>query len=183
MATPKKKSETMIGNSWPWMQMMTPAIKDNEAQADLANIYGDIMRAGQEFTDLCARRTRAYMELPKMVSECKNPEDLAEVEIEFWNMAYDQYKDYSSHSLPGPLAALGGMIEGQIPHGTPKRSAKAKTRTAPRAAAKATAKSQAKRKGPTKRKSTRRRSTGNGSGVYSFPEHVGGSPETRGRMH
>ena len=91
-------------------------IDDNageKAVQNIAGVYSGLMRAGLEFSELCAQRNRAYMELPRQMRDCNRPEDLAKVEAEFWQMAYEQYKDYSAHSLPGPLAVLGGVLEGQ----------------------------------------------------------------------
>ena len=183
MATPKGKGRKMVGNSWPnnlpWMQMLQPTAKtDQEVPENITDFYSTMMQAGLEFTELCAQRSRAYMELPQQISRCKKPEDFVEVEIEFWENAYDQYKDFSSHSLPGPLSALGGLIDGQVPNGAGTRTTRSATKSAPKV--------QAKRKSPTRKKTTRRRAAStrdNDESAFSFPEHVEGRPDVRGRIH
>jgi len=183
MAPHKRNRQKMTGNSWPnnlpWMEMLQPTAKaDQEMPENIADFYSTMMQAGMEFTELCARRSRAYMELPQQISQCRRPEDLVEVEIEFWDNAYDQYKDFSSHSLPGPLSALGGLIDGQIPGTKGKRTTTSATKSAPKV--------QAKRKSPTRKKAPRRRAPSardNGESAFSFPEHVEGRPNVRGRIH
>lgn len=171
MATRKRKKATRPVNPWSYAAL-PPLANGGALNGSLEEFYGDLMRMGQQYTDFCTMRSRAYMELPRVLTECQTPEDYYEAEMEFWTAAYHQYKDFASHTLPGPLTVLGGLIEGQVPR-QPARSA---------------AKPAAKRKTATKRKSTRttstrRRTTPNGSALYSYPEHVEGRTEVRGRIH
>ena len=181
MPTSKAKRQNGNANLWPW----TPIdLGPNNAGADLPELYAGMIRMSQEFSNLCNRRARAYMELPQVMSECQCPDDLYEAEMDFWNEAYHQYRDFSAHSLPGPLTALSGMIDGQTDHDAASERV---ANSAARSATKSATRSQSRRKAAPRKKSTRtttrRRPDGNGSALYSYPEHVEGRHETRGRVH
>jgi len=151
---------------------MAPMAGGGENGVENANaFFGNMMRTYQQFSELCVQRGQAYMELPRVLSECQQPDEIFNAEVDFWKEAYHQYKEFADHSLSGPLAVLGGMTPvGQ--NAKPKKSA---SNPGP------------KRKSKTRRKSTRvtakRRASGNGKAFYTYPEDVSGRSDISGRIH
>ena len=167
-------------NLFPWMQVDDGNAK--KAAPNAPDLYANMMSMGQEITDLCAQRAKAYADLQRQLKECQHPEELDEVRQKFWNAAYDQYHAFSSHNMPGPMAVLDGMIDGQL-----KNAAQAPVK---RTTAKPVGKTASKARGSTAKSATakrknlaRRKPSGNGSGLYSYPEHVEGRHQVKGRMH
>ncbi len=163
MATPKRRRENI-----DWFGFPAGAAKGGP---EISHFYEGLMQMNRELIDLVGRRSRAYMDLPQEISNCKSPDDVFEAEMDFWNAAQDHYTSFAERCWLGQRSILAEMVDGQ------------KRQASPRAAAKATAKRKSPARKKSTRRTTRRRTTQNGSGVFSFPEHVEGRPDVRGRVH
>ena len=66
---------------------------------------------------LVSRRSQAYMELPAMLAQCHNPQDLLTEQVRFWQMAQRQY----AHGLEKIVGAvpLTQSAEGMSAEETP----------------------------------------------------------------
>lgn len=58
-----------------------------------------------ELMGLGTRRARAWMELPGEVVRCRTPQELAQLNLEYWQTAGQQYAESAQR-----LAVLGGQI-------------------------------------------------------------------------
>ncbi len=64
-----------------------------------------IARAQLEFMGLMSRRAQAYMEIPSRLSHCRTPQDLADEQMRFWRIAYEEYTD-STRRMTEAMASL-----------------------------------------------------------------------------
>jgi hypothetical protein len=77
-----------------------------------------IGRWNLEVMGLMTRRTRAWLEIPARVSQCKTPQDLAREQLQFWQTAAHDYSEgvqrltvaVSALVPPGLNGAWGGKV-------------------------------------------------------------------------
>lgn len=50
-----------------------------------------VARAQLEVVSLMSRRAQAYFEIPSRLSQCRTPQDIADEQIRFWRIAYEEY--------------------------------------------------------------------------------------------
>lgn len=68
-------------------------------------VLKNVARWQLELMGLGTRRARAWLELPVQVVRCKSPQELAQLNLEYWQTAGQQYAESAQR-----LAVLGGQI-------------------------------------------------------------------------
>ncbi|MFA5898736.1 MAG: phasin family protein [Hyphomicrobium sp.] len=65
-----------------------------------------IARTQLELYGFWNRRAQAYMQIPARLAQCRTPQDIANVQTQFWRSAYEDYTD-STGRVANALAACG----------------------------------------------------------------------------
>lgn len=77
---------------YPLPELMTTAWKGFGVSAQAVEpVLKNAARCNLELMSLAGRRTRAYAELPSVLSRCRTPQDLAGEQMRFWQSAAQDY--------------------------------------------------------------------------------------------
>lgn len=76
--------------------------------------------ANMEFVSLAGRRTKAYLDIPNELAQCRGPQDLFAVQARFWQAMVRDYAEYSQRMVTA-LQAFDGEVADAGKNGTPER--------------------------------------------------------------
>jgi hypothetical protein len=76
--------------------------------------------ANMEFVSLAGRRTKAYLDMPNELAQCRGPQDFFAAQAKFWQGMVRDYAEYSQRMVTA-LQAFDGEVAENGKNGTPQR--------------------------------------------------------------
>ena len=76
--------------------------------------------ANMEFVSLAGRRTKAYLDMPNELAQCRGPQDIFAAQARFWQGMVRDYAEYSQRMVTA-LQAFDGEVAENGKSGTPQR--------------------------------------------------------------
>jgi hypothetical protein len=73
-----------------------------------------------EFVSLAGRRTKAYLDIPNELAQCRGPQDLFAAQAKFWQGMVRDYAEYSQRVVTA-LQAFDGEVADAGKNGTLER--------------------------------------------------------------
>ncbi len=76
--------------------------------------------ANMELVSLAGRRTKAYLDIPSELAQCRGPQDIFAAHAKFWQSMVRDYAEYSQRMVTA-LQTLDGDVADAGKNGTPER--------------------------------------------------------------
>lgn len=99
--------ERMVASTEPITRSVAPMVKG----ASCANL---------ELMSLVGRRTRAYLDVPNTLTQCRSPQDLFAAQTRFWQTAFEDYA-LCSRRIVLALGAIDADAKATDDHAQPAR--------------------------------------------------------------
>lgn len=86
-----------------------------EGAVGLSEPFKGAARTQAEVVKFVSRRARAMMEVPAQLAKCRNPQDLLNEQMRFWDAAAEEYSEASQRVAEAWKATLKPPVTSNIP--------------------------------------------------------------------